>query len=119
MSERDRLPNRRSCETVTFGHNGSRFALSIGYSRTGAVVEIFISSSRHVGSEAEAIARDAAILASIALQHGADLEVLRHALTRGHSGEPATIIGAALEALARPPATHVPPTPGEGPGRAS
>jgi hypothetical protein len=47
----------------------------------------------------EAVARDAAIIVSIALQHGADIEVISHALTRDDDGRPASLIGAAVEAL--------------------
>jgi hypothetical protein len=48
----------------------------------------------------EAIARDAAMVTSIALQCGADLETVRSALTKDHDGGPATLLGAALTALA-------------------
>jgi hypothetical protein len=52
------------------------------------------------GSPIEAIARDAAVTVSIALQFGADLETIRAALTRDHDGGPATALGAALDAIA-------------------
>ena len=45
------------------------------------------------------IARDAAILASLAFQHGVDLATIRAALTKDHDGGPATLLGAALDAL--------------------
>ena len=48
----------------------------------------------------EAIARDAAVVASIALQFGADIETIRKALTKDHDGGPATLLGAALDILA-------------------
>lgn len=65
----------------------------------------------HAGSAIEAVARDAAIVVSIALQCGADLEVIRDALTKDHDGTPATLLGAALDALlapTSPPLTLVP-----------
>jgi hypothetical protein len=49
------------------------------------------------------IARDAAILASLAFQHGVDLVTIRAALTKDHDGGPATPLGAALDALADGP----------------
>jgi hypothetical protein len=72
--------------------------LCTGFHRDGRIAEIFLSA-RHVGSPLEAIARDAAIVASIALQFGADLGTIRDSLTRDHDGGPATLLGAALDAL--------------------
>jgi len=97
---RERLPNKRKCETVEFKHAGHAFTLSCGYYRDGRLAEIFINS-RHIGSPLESIARDSAILASLALQAGIHVETLRHALTRDHDGQPATALGAALDLLCK------------------
>jgi hypothetical protein len=102
MTARQRLSNRRRCETFEFRHAGHAFTLCAGFYLDGRVAEIFLSA-RHVGSPLEAIARDAAIVASIALQFGADLGTIRDALTRDHDGGPATLLGAALDALLAPP----------------
>jgi hypothetical protein len=64
----------------------------------GRIAEIFLSSHKP-GSPIEAIARDAAVTVSIALQFGADLETIRQALTKDHDGDPATLLGAALDKL--------------------
>jgi hypothetical protein len=40
------------------------------------------------------------VTVSIALQFGADLETIKQALTKDHDGGPATLLGAALDALA-------------------
>ena len=98
MTARERLPNRRECESFEFTHAGQRFAASVGYYRDGRPAEIFLSSDKP-GSATEAIARDAAILVSITLQYGAALETIRAALTKDHDGSPATAIGAALDRL--------------------
>lgn len=66
--------------------------------RCPGIAEIFLSSHKP-GSPIEAIARDAAVTVSIALQFGAELETIRAALTRDHGG-PATALGAALDAIA-------------------
>jgi hypothetical protein len=66
---------------------------------TAWVAEIFLSS-RKPGSPIEAIARDAAVTVSIALQCGADIATIRSALTKDHDGSPATVLGAALDAIA-------------------
>jgi hypothetical protein len=93
MTARERLPNRRQCESFEFRHAGHRFTLCAGSYPDGRVAEIFLSSHKP-GSPIEAIARDAAVTV------GADLETIRAALTRDHDGGPATLLGAALDALA-------------------
>ena len=80
-----RLPNRRPHDSMSIEHNGARLTLGFGTYSGGRPSEIFLSSP-HVGSELEAIARDAAIIISIALQHSADLAAFAHAITRDDSG---------------------------------
>jgi hypothetical protein len=99
MTARERLPNRRECESFEFRHAGHPFTLCAGFRVDGRVVEIFLSSHKR-GSPIEAIARDAAVTVSIALQFGAPLETIRAALTKDHDGSPATLLGAALDNLA-------------------
>ena len=102
MSTRQRLPNRRACESLEFEHAGLGFTLCARSYPDGRVAEIFLSSHRP-GSPIEAIARDAAVTVSIALQFGADLETIRQALTKDHDGGPATLLGAALDKHAEAP----------------
>jgi hypothetical protein len=96
---RNRLPNRRSCETIAFERDGSRYRLTIGYFPDGRVGEIFFN---HDCSDSllDVLASDAAILASLALQHGCSLETITHAVKRNSSGEAASPIGAALDRIA-------------------
>jgi hypothetical protein len=82
---RQRLPNRRQCESFEFRHAGLDFTLCAGSYPNGRIAEIFLSSHKP-GSPIEAIAREAAVTVSIALQFGADLETIRAALTRDHDG---------------------------------
>jgi hypothetical protein len=98
MTERAKLPNRRRHHALNVEHNGHPFALGFSSYRDGSPAEIFLSSPK-VGTAIEAVARDAAIIVSIALQHSADLEVLAHAITRDDDGRPASLIGTALDAL--------------------
>jgi hypothetical protein len=95
---RQTLPNRRRCETLEIEHAGHRFSLTFSSYNDGRPAEIFLSS-RHVGSPLEAIARDAAVTVSLALQHGAPLTTISGALTKDHGGAPATLLGAALAAI--------------------
>jgi hypothetical protein len=101
-ARRERLPNRRACESFEIFHSGVHFTVSAGRYQDGRMAEIFLSAER-AGTPLEAIARDAAVLTSIAFQHGVDLGTIRSALTRDHDGGPATAIGAALDALAEAP----------------
>jgi hypothetical protein len=96
---RECLPNRRRQESFELFHGGLGFTLGVGFYRDGRIAEIFLSSHKP-GSPIEAIARDAAVTVSIALQFGADIATIRNALTRDHDGGPATLVGAALDCLA-------------------
>src|ERR1035438_1821364 len=85
---RQRLQNRRPHWLYRFECDGQIYTGGIGRFDDGRIAEIFINGAK-VGSTAEANAQDAAIVASLALQHGCPLETLRHALIRtGGSGGP-------------------------------
>ena len=58
----------------------------------------FVKNDKH-GNQADINARDAAILLSFALQHGADIDVIRRALCRDSQGRALGPIGAALDAI--------------------
>jgi hypothetical protein len=64
----------------------------------GTPGEVFIDGCK-TGTDIESIARDAGVLLSLALQHGVPPETIRHAITRGASEEPASILGAIVDAL--------------------
>ena len=78
MSERIRLPDRRGADVFEFDHGGRRWTTTIGRFPDGAVAEIFLDTKP---SPLADMAQDAAILASLALQHGAPFETVRHAIT--------------------------------------
>ena len=99
MTSRERLPNRRECESFELRHGAFDFTVAAGFYEDGRIAEIFLSSHKP-SSPIEAIARDAAVTVSIALQFGANLETIRQALTKDHDGGPATLLGAALDKLA-------------------
>jgi len=96
---RDRLPDRRRCEIQKVHHNNHKYMITVGRYDDGRPAEVFIDSSRPC-SESVTLADDAAIAASIALQYGVPLPVLRCAVSRDPDGSPATIFGAALDLLA-------------------
>jgi hypothetical protein len=98
MMQRHRLPDRRRGETIEFYHDHHGYTLTVGHYRDGRIGEVFLNAHKS-GGALEAVARDAAIVVSIALQHGADLGTIRRALTRDSNGAPATLIGAAIDAI--------------------
>ena len=100
MQLRTRLPQRRPQELLDFAHAGHRYTAGLGFFKTGGLAEIFINTPGRSGSAIEAFARDAAILTSICLQHGASVETIRHALTRNSDGSASGPLGAVLDLLA-------------------
>jgi hypothetical protein len=99
---RQRLPDRRSSETFGFVCADLRYTATASWFADGRLGEVFLGNHR-ADSHADACAKDAAILASIALQYNAPLDVLRKALLRDSQGRPSTPIGIALDLLARRP----------------
>jgi hypothetical protein len=99
MSERRRLPNRRACETFAFQCNGLDYTASVSFFANGELAEIFLSNAK-AGSQSDSAAKDSAVVASIALQHGAPLDVMRRALLRDGHGIASSPLGAALDLLA-------------------
>jgi hypothetical protein len=99
MTTRAILPNRRPAETFDFEHAGMRFTASVGlYEQGGRLGEVFVNAHKR-DSNSDAIMRDAAILASFALQYGATLDALRKAMTRDSAGTPSSPIGKLLDVL--------------------
>src|SRR3981081_3589539 len=98
---RRRLAQRREHHLVDFEHAGHYYTAGLGFFDTGELAEIFINVPGRSGSAIEAVARDAAILTSICLQHGASMETIRRALTRNSDGSASGPLGAVLDLLAR------------------
>jgi hypothetical protein len=95
-SVRDRLPNRRCAISTSFERDGAHFEMTAGFYPDGRVGEVFVNADR-ANSLLDFLMSDAAILASLALQYGAPLDEIRHALKRDGRGQAASPIGAALD----------------------
>jgi hypothetical protein len=102
MAQRNCLPNRRGAMTFSVECNGLQYTCTASFFESGDLGEIFLINHR-VNSHADSCARDAAILASLALQHGVPLDVLRKSLLRDPRGLASTPIGVALDTLAKYP----------------
>lgn len=101
---RSRLPNRRASEVFEFEHiypTGKTETLSatIGSYSDGSIGEVFINS-RRIGTDLDIAVKDAAILLSFALQHGAAVAEMRSAMTRDARGRPEGVMGRLLDILA-------------------
>jgi hypothetical protein len=94
------LPQRRASETFDLRFWNQNFTITVGSYPDGTPGEVFVDS-RKTGGDVEAIARDAAVVISVSLQHGAAVETLRHAITRNSNGAPSSILGAAIDALGK------------------
>jgi hypothetical protein len=95
-----RLPHRRLCESFTFELGGLRFTASVGRFADGRIGELFLNNHKS-GNQSDTNARDAAIILSFALQHGADIDEIRKALCRNSSGRALGPVAEALDILAR------------------
>ena len=98
---RQRLSQRRAHELVDFEHGGHRYTAGIGRFDDGRLAEVFLNVPGRVGSGIEAMARDAATVASIALQYGAPAKTIRRALTRNTDGSASGPLGTVLDLLCR------------------
>jgi len=99
-NSRRRLANRRACETFELEVGGLHYVVSVGHFADGALAEIFITNGK-AGSDSDTAARDSAVVASITLQFGVPLDVLRHALMRDGQGRPSGPLGTALDLIAK------------------
>ena len=99
-SQRTRLPDRRPSETFSVECAGLTYLATISQFPDGRLGEIFITSHK-VGSAADTAARDSAIACSIALQFGADVEIIRKALCRDSAGNANGPLATALDLIAR------------------
>jgi len=84
---RSRLPNRRHHVVIEFEHAGFSYTAGIGFFDDACQhpAEIFLTTNKQ-GSLVDINARDAAIAASLLLQHGCPAETLRRGLTRNGDG---------------------------------
>ena len=98
VNGRDYLPNRRASETVRFDHDGARYQCSSSRFPDGRLAEVFISAGR-VGSGLNIMARDLAVVTSLALQYGVPLEVIKSALEQELDGTQRGPLGTLLRMI--------------------
>ena len=109
---RVRLPNRRPGETFEFRHAYPGLwplivTATIGRNpEDGRIMEVFVNLVRTEEStwggtdkQINVDAHDAAVILSIALQHGVDIDEIGHALLHGEDGVAHGFIGALIDAV--------------------
>ena len=103
MTERRRLPDRRHSETLKLDHQtyvGTvKYIITVGFYEDDTPGEIFVNTSMKMGNEADTAIADAAVAASLALQYGCPLGVLRAAMKRTPAGAPMGALAHALDAV--------------------
>jgi hypothetical protein len=99
MTTRAHLPNRRESQTLELELHGLKFTASFSFFPDGRLAEVFLQNHKP-GSQSDVNARDAAVVTSIALQHGVTLEVICKALLRDSHGLASSPLGAALDRIA-------------------
>jgi hypothetical protein len=105
MTNRQRLQQRRSLETVAIEVQGQRFKVGLGravnvdargraIAPAGPIVEVWLNAQK-VNSLADVMASDAAILISLLMQYGHPASEIVASLKRTPDGSPASPIGVA------------------------
>lgn len=95
---REHLPTRRSATSFEVVAGTTKVTMTVGFFPNGKPAEVFVSNLK-AGSQMEAVARDASVLLSIALQHGISLAEINKSLTQDASGVPSSVIGAIVREL--------------------
>ena len=96
---RERLSNRRAHTLLNIEAGGFCYVAGVGRYDDGRLAEIFLNADKG-GTAIDDAARDSAVVASIALQHGVAPGMLRHALMRNGSGAASGPLGVLLDLLA-------------------
>jgi ribonucleoside-diphosphate reductase alpha chain len=97
-NRRQRLPNRRGSITFDVEALGLTFTVTASKFDSAELGEVFIQNHK-TNSAAGILASDCAIAASLALQFGCPVEVLRRALSRDAQGRATGPLGCALDLL--------------------
>ena len=98
---RQRLPNRRGCISFALVCEGLAYSATLSRFPDGRLAEIFLTNHK-AGSAADSAAKDSAVVASIALQHGVPVDVIRRALLRNSQGKASSPLGVALDLIEAP-----------------
>ena len=114
MTERRRLADRRESKNADFKVDGQVYTATVGVEgSSGTILEVFLGGAKE-GSHMAAVLGDAAVVISVALQHGVPVAAMAKSVARLRTRQPtpeeldagapvpsvpATVIGAALDLI--------------------
>ena len=98
MTFREKLPNRRASENITFEVAGLKYIGTVSLFPDGRIFEVFLANHKS-NSSADTNARDSAIAFSFAVQHGADANAIRKALSRDSQVQATGPLGTILDLI--------------------
>lgn len=104
VNQRETLPNARRTEAISFEYSGMPFVAHVGRYDDGRFAELFISAAK-TGTGIDTVAREVGTLLSIALQYGAEFEVIRRALPRDPRSQAMGLLGTIMDLLSETTAT--------------
>ncbi|WP_338821435.1 hypothetical protein [Bradyrhizobium septentrionale] len=76
---RKRLPNKRRSIAFNFEHEGFRYRATASRFADGTLAEIFLDTDK-LDTPLQQNAETAALLVSLLLQHGVDVDTIRHSI---------------------------------------
>ena len=92
------LPQRRMSLTFDLVFKDQLVGITAGFFPSGDLGEVFIDIGK-TGADIQSITHDAAVVVSIAIQCGASISEMHHAVLRDADGVPVSVIGAILDGL--------------------
>lgn len=95
---REKLPNRRASHSRSFVHEGTKYHATYSRFADGRLAEVFISAGK-VGTSLNVMARDLALVTSLALQFGAPQTTITQALEQELTGEMRGPLGVLLQLI--------------------
>lgn len=98
MSERQRLPDRRESRLADFTQDGVHYRLHWSRFPDGRIGEVFLDAGRP-GDPIDCMAKDAAVVLSMALQFGADPAAILAAMSQEADGTMRGPLGRALRII--------------------
>lgn len=104
LAFRHDLPTRRATVIVQFTHchlsgSASTFNLCVGFRPDGRIGEVFLDSLQRLNTDADVMAKDLAVLLSLAIQSGMDLKDLRESVMQDAGLKAEGLLGQLLDLL--------------------
>jgi len=96
------LPNRRRGELMAFDHDGVCFTAQVSRFEDGSLAEVFLDAGK-VGAGVDTMAKDAAVVLSIALQYGVPIETIKAALSQERDGTMRGPVGVLIQRMCERP----------------